>query len=264
MKSRKQVSHWLTQTLPVVEEAGTVLQKFFRKNFEIREKEEAGLVTSADLASEAILLDHFQKLTPHFGILSEEAGSKKSLNPNSEGRWIIDPLDGTTNFAHGFPMFCITLALELEKQVVLGLTYHPIFKEWYTAIRGEGARLNHKHLLRVSRRAQLREALLTTGFNYDRTTVKKEVERLSKVLANARAVRREGSAALDLAYVARGVFDGFWEEGLSPWDVAAGALLIEEAGGKVTRFDGSPFSLDAEEILAANLPLHPHLQRAIR
>jgi len=245
--------------------AGAVLTRYFHKKLHAREKKDAGIVTEADLAAEAAALKILnsrkgvKSKLPDFSYLTEESG--KGGQERSEGRWIIDPLDGTTNFFHGFPMFCVSIAAEWKGKVRAGVVYHPILDETYLAILGQGASMNRKPI-HVSRSSNLGHALLTTGFAYRKSIFKKEMQAFQNISEICRAVRRPGSAALDLAYTARGVFDGFWERGLSPWDVAAGSLLVTEAGGKVTDFGGNPFTFEAQEVLATNGLIHrPLLSR---
>ena len=241
--------------------SGALLARHFQKKIRVSEKAGAGLVTNVDLAAEAASLKILRKKFPDFGVLAEEAGIEKA---RSAGRWIIDPLDGTTNYVHGFPMFCVSIAAEWEGEIVAGVIYHPILKDTYTAIRDGGARLNGK-AIRVSKTRTPNESLLTTGFTYRKDEwLQAEMQAFERLSAVARAVRRPGSAALDLAYTARGVFDGFWERRLSPWDVAAGSLLVTEAGGKVTDFRGAPFRLECRELLASNGQIHGALLREVR
>lgn len=236
--------------------AGRVLRKHFGKPISIREKSNASLVTNADVEAEETCIKLLLKKFPDFGILAEESDPRRS---RGEGRWVIDPLDGTTNFVHRFPMFCVSIAAEWEDKVVVGVIYHPILREMVIAVRGRGATLNGKKIS-VSKTRKLAESLLTTGFTYQKKKLLHAemgaFERLSQI---ARAVRRPGSAALDMAYTGRGVFDGFWERNLAPWDVAAGSLIVEEAGGKVTDFQGKPFSIHARELVASNGILHNSL-----
>ncbi len=241
--------------------AGEVLAYYFDKKLRIREKPGAGLVTQADTEAESAALKVLKRDFPEFGFLTEESPEEGA---GRDGRFVLDPLDGTTNFVHRFPMFCVSLAAEWEDQVVVGVIYHPILKETYLGIRGKGARVNGNRL-RVSTTTELRDTLLTTGFTYQKEVhLRKEMEAFTQLSGIARAVRRPGSAALDLAYTARGVFDGFWERGLSAWDVAAGSLLIEEAGGKVTNFQGKGFDIRAREILATNGLVHGALRKIIQ
>jgi myo-inositol-1(or 4)-monophosphatase len=251
----------LSTAIEAAHAAGAVLSKNFGGRLRISEKENSSsLVTQVDLAAESAALKRLKRGRPDFSILSEESAP---LSTPAQARWIIDPLDGTTNYIHGFPMFCVSIGAEWEGELVAGVIYHPILKETYSATRGGGAFLDRKRL-RVSKTQSLRNSLLTTGFTYRKDrwlhTEMKAFEHLSAV---ARAVRRPGSAALDLAYTARGVFDGFWERRLSPWDVAAGVLLVREAGGQVTDFKGQPYSIENRELLASNRKLHPDLLRAV-
>lgn len=240
--------------------SGEILLKNFGKTLQVREKKGAGLVTQIDIASENASIRILKKAFPDFGFLTEESGTHEAQSP---GRWVIDPLDGTTNYIHRFPMFCVSIAAEWEEEIIAGVIYHPILKDTYTAIRGKGAFVNGKRL-RVSSTSRLTDSLLTTGFTYRKDEwLRAEMKAFENLSAVARAVRRPGSAALDLAYTARGVFDGFWERRLSPWDVAAGALLVQEAGGKVTDFQGHNFALGQSEILATNKTLHNALLRKI-
>ena len=240
--------------------AGRVLLRYFGRNFEVRKKDQAGLVTDADLEAEAAALRVLKKARPDFGFLAEESGSPRQAG---EGRWILDPLDGTTNFVHGFPMFCVSIAAEWRDRVVAGCIFHPVLDETYWAVRGQGAYIG-KRRMSVSKTKKLGESLLTTGFTYRKKELPLEMRPFEQLSGIVRAIRRPGSAALDLAYTARGVFDGFWERNLSPWDVAAGSLLVEEAGGRVTDFSGRPFSLEGSEILATNRLLHREFEAVMQ
>lgn len=244
--------------------AGRVLTKYHRLNqsvgIAVREKKGAGLVTAADLEAEAAAVKILKRARPDFGFLTEEA---KPVESKGHGRWIIDPLDGTTNFVHGFPMFCVSIAAEWKGEIVAGVVFHPILNDTYSATLGGGAFVNQQKLS-VSRTKRLRDSLLTTGFTYRKDKwLREEMEAFERLSAVARAIRRPGSAALDLAYTARGVFDGFWERRLSPWDVAAGILLVKEAGGKVTDFNGSKFVITSPQVLASNGRLHSDLKKAV-
>lgn len=236
--------------------AGQVLMHYFGGQLKISEKEGAGLVSNADIEAQEKSVAILRKAYPDFGFLTEEAAPEHTSSP---GRWIIDPLDGTTNYIHGFPMFCVSIAAEWNHELAVGVIYHPVLKETYVAVRGQGAFLND-HPLHVSKTELITNSLLTTGFTYRKDEfLKAEMSAFEKLSAKARAIRRPGSAALDLAYTARGVFDAFWERRLSPWDVAAGALIVTEAGGRVTNFSGGTFQLDGGEILASNSRLHSSL-----
>ncbi|MCC7441723.1 MAG: inositol monophosphatase [Bdellovibrionales bacterium] len=243
---------------------GAVLRRHYGRLLRINEKSDGtGLVTNADLGSENAILRKLKKARPDFGVLAEESGKAAGRGGEPEGRWIIDPLDGTNNFVHGFPMFCVSIAAEWRGTLVAGVIYHPVLDEMYVGIRGKGARMNGRRI-RVSNRGRIEDALLTTGFTYQKHKwLKVEMRAFEHLSSLARAVRRPGSAALDLAYTARGVFDGFWERRLAPWDVAAGAVLVREAGGTVSAFDSGPFDPEGREILAANRLLHPQLSRVL-
>ncbi|MBL7714679.1 MAG: inositol monophosphatase [Bdellovibrionales bacterium] len=243
--------------------AGKTLLKFYKRPYKISEKKGAGLVTEADLAAEKAAMRILEKARPDFDWLTEEAAPQGAIRAAdgiaSQGRWVCDPLDGTTNFVHKFPMFCVSLAAEWKGEVIVGVIYHPILKDLYVGIRGGGSFLNGKPM-KVSGTEKLSDSLLSTGFTYRKGQwLHAEMEAFERLSGIARAVRRPGSAALDLAYTARGVFDGFWERKLAPWDVAAGSLIIEEAGGTVTDFQGKPYRLGADGILASNPKLHPSL-----
>ena len=240
--------------------AGTVLLKYFRKQFEVMEKPGAGLVTLADITAERVAVAHLLKASSEMGFVTEEKTIAESAQ--KPGRWILDPLDGTTNFVHGFPMFCVSIGAEWEGKMRVGVIYHPILKELYVAVRGKGATVNGKPM-RTSTQSKLANTLLTTGFAYQKDRLTREIKAFSKLSTHVRGVRRPGSAALDLAYTARGVFDGYWERNLNPWDIAAGALLVQEAGGKVTDFEGHPFNVLHRDIVAANPKLHQELLRQI-
>ncbi len=245
--------------------AGKIIRKHFKSNrLRIKEKSgNQGLVTNADMEAEKAAIHILKKCEPRFGLLTEETNSEGRQKEGQRGMWILDPLDGTTNFIHRFPMFCVTIAAVIENEIEVGVTYHPILDELYTAIRKKGAFVNGTRM-QVSETKNMSNALFTTGFAYSaRNLLSTEMSTFEKVSMVARAVRRPGSAALDLAYTARGVFDGFWERHLSPWDMAAGALLVRESGGKVTDFSGEPFQVYDKEILASNSPLHLPLIKLI-
>ncbi len=245
--------------------AGAIHMKFFRKKFKITEKPGAGVVTEADFQSEAYLLKKILKAFPESDVITEESGLHKK--EGSRWKWIIDPLDGTSNFAHGFPWFCVSIGVERDGQLVAGAIYHPVLKELFLAEKGKGAYLhvgNKKERMRVSKVAKLEHALLGTGFYYFKgVELDREVERFGRMSERAQAVRRPGAAALDMAYVACGRYEGFWERGLSAWDVAAGFVLIQEAGGCVTDYEGKPVSVRDSEVLASNGHLHNALSQIL-
>lgn len=222
---------------------------------EIREKgRRADIVTAADRASERVIVQRLLADFPQASVLAEEGGA---IAGSSGERWIIDPLDGTTNYAHGYPLYCISIAFERDGELIAGVIYAPALGEWYAAQRGGGAACNDRPIA-VSQIERVADAMVCTGFHpadFQRNAVCFE-----RASARAQAVRRDGSAALDLAFVARGRFDGFWEFDLSAWDVAAGMLMVREAGGRVTRVDGGQPAVDSRSILATNARIHDELQ----
>jgi len=214
------------------------------------------IVTEMDRASEALIVKRITDAFPDHGILTEE---RAELTGQCPVRWIIDPIDGTTNYAHGFPVFCVSIALEVSGAIEYGCVYNPILDELFTASKGKGALLNGKPI-RVSRTNKLDSSLLATGFPYDiRTSKKTNLEHFSTFAKRVQAIRRAGSAALDLAYVACGRFDGFWEMKLKAWDVAAAGLIVTEAGGRITDFSGAPFDIHGHECLASNALVHDEM-----
>jgi myo-inositol-1(or 4)-monophosphatase len=232
----------------------------------VRAKGDIDLVTEADLASERLIIDRIRTHYPRHSILAEESGDSESGNPasgGSEWKWIVDPLDGTTNFAHAYPCFCVSLAVEKAGQLEIGVVYDPMRDEVFAAERGGGTTLNGRRIV-VSEVAELNSALLCTGFPYDVRERPHFALDFTNFTMAAQAVRRDGSAALDLAYVACGRFDGFWEDGLNPWDVAAGVLLIQEAGGVVTDFSGGPLDIYTPKVLVSNGQIHEQMIRVLK
>lgn len=239
-------------------EAGRILLEKFGRKINVSLKSDKNIVTEADLASEKYIVEQIKTHFPRHAVLAEESGATVLIEGN-EYRWIIDPLDGTTNFSHGYPCFCVSIGLEkIGAGIEIGVIYDPTRDEMFAAERGNGATLNGRRI-RVSEVSDLNEALLVTGFPYDVKKRERFVELFSKFVLNAQAVRRDGSAAIDLAYVACGRFDGFWEDGLSAWDTAAGILLIAEAGGRVTHYDAAPFDPHKPQMLASNGLLHEQM-----
>ena len=218
------------------------------------------MVTAVDRASEALIVGALAKERPDDGVLGEEGSSRQGT---TGVRWIIDPLDGTTNYAHGYPCYCVSIGLECKGRLEIGVVYNPMLDEMFSAERGRGASLNGRRI-RVSPTPTLKSALLCTGFPYDVRERNEFARHFANFIMNAQGVRRDGAAALDLAYVAAGRFDGFWEEGLKPWDVAAGALIIEEAGGRITDYRGDPIDIHKPPVVASNGLIHEEMMRVLR
>lgn len=233
--------------------AGHLLREGLDKPHEVRFKGAIDLVTEMDVAAEQLILGAIHGRYPDHEVLAEESGAGA---PTSSGyKWVVDPLDGTTNYAHGLPLYCVSIGLEKDGEPLLGVIYAPSLGEMYAAERGGGATLNDKRI-RVSDTTDVGRGLLVTGFPADVRDKGTNVEHFISVIREAQAVRRLGSAAIDMAWVASGRFDGFWEPRLSPWDMCAGCVIVEEAGGRVTRYDGSKFSIYGREVLASNGHLH--------
>lgn len=244
--------------------AGELQLRYYRKRLAVREKARSSLVTEVDLRSEALIRRTIEKKFPAFQFRGEETGEIAGRSASAP-MWHVDPLDGTTNFVHGFPLFCVSIGLALGDEPLVGVIHIPTLGETFHGSKGNGAQLNRAPL-HVSRRARLSECLLTTGFAYMREgrRLSPEIHRFEQAHLEARAVRRPGAAAIDLAYVAAGVFDGFWERNLSSWDICAGALLVREAGGKVTNYKGGEFRLHGNEILATNGHIHRGMQKLLK
>lgn len=248
----------LNFAIETAREAGQILLEKFGRKISVNKKGEIDLVTEADLASEKLIIEKIKSQYPKHSILAEESGEAVFIDGADRWKWIVDPLDGTTNFAHGYPCFCVTLALEHNDEIVIAATFDPTRDEMFSAEKGSGASLNGKPV-RVSETEILSEALLVTGFPYDVARRDNFAGNFTRMLLKSRAIRRDGSAAIDMAYVACGRFDGFWEEGLNPWDVAAGVLLIEEAGGRVSRYDGEKIDVYTPPICASNGWIHEEM-----
>lgn len=235
---------------------GEILISRFGSSNNVRLKGLINLVTEADIMTEKAVVGVIRERYPDHQIMAEEGVAEEG---KSDYKWIIDPLDGTTNFAHGYPVFSVSIALEVRGEVAAGVVYNPILRELFTAEKGKGAFLSDKRL-KVSTTDKLIDSLLSTGFPYVRMTGgPTNLEYFNKAIMNCQEIRRDGSAALDLCYVAAGRFDGFWELMLKPWDDAAGILMITEAGGRVTDLKGGPYSIYSDEILATNGLIHEEL-----
>jgi myo-inositol-1(or 4)-monophosphatase len=246
----------------IAREAGALLMHHFHQHLKIEYKGEADLVTAADRAAEVLIRERIRQQWPTHDVLGEEQGLS---DQGSEYRWYVDPLDGTTNFAHGFPVFCVSIALEHQVLEVKGkriaaVIYDPTRDELFSAEQGRGAQLNGE-TIHVSKTAALKESLLATGFPSHKRHKNPNIYFYHQITLHSHGVRRAGSAALDLCNVAAGRFDGFWEFNLNPWDTAAGVLIVEEAGGKVTRFNGAPFEINSRETVASNGLIHEALLR---
>lgn len=256
--------NWVPKAAEIAREGGARLREFFAQGVETEYKGDVDLVTVADRTVEKLIRGRLSEVFPEHGIYGEE-GTRERLD--AEYRWYVDPLDGTTNFAHGFPQFCVSMGLEhrpagtkpeQDGTLVAAVIYDPLRDELFAAERGQGARLNGRPV-HASRISQIAEALLATGFPSRKRHASPNIHFYQEFTLRSHGVRRAGSAALDLAYVASGRLDAFWEFNLNPWDTAAGVLLVQEAGGKVTRFDGTPFRLDSREVLASNGLIHQEL-----
>lgn len=236
------------------QEAGALLLAYAGTGFHIEYKNPINLVTDADRAAEQCVIDRIKSYFPTHRFLAEERGHLEEAQ--SPYLWVIDPLDGTTNFAHGYPVYCVSIGLEYEGRCVLGAIFDPTRNELFTAIEHRGAQLNGRPI-HVSATAALDKSLLVTGFAYDiRETPRNNLDHFVKFALKARGIRRTGSAALDLCYVAAGRFDGFWEVRLNPWDLAAGSVIVREAGGRLTDFSGRDLSIYGQELVASNGRIH--------
>ncbi len=253
----------------IAREAGALLRGFYERGVATEYKGDVDLVTEADRASEKLIRERLQSVFPTHGVYGEE-GTREALD--AEFRWYVDPLDGTTNFAHGFPVFCVVLgcerrpaglAADADGEMVAGVIYDPLRDELFSAEQGRGAFLNGRSIA-VSKTERLQESLTATGFPSHKRHRSPNVHFYQEITLRSHGVRRAGSAALDLAYVACGRLDGFWVFHLNPWDTSAGVLLVQEAGGKVSHFDGSAFTLDSRETLASNGKIAPELEHIFK
>ncbi len=251
----------INSVIEIAKEAGQIIREGFGKNFSVEFKtNKSNLVTEIDKKSEKLIVDYIQKKYPSHGIIAEEGSDKRG---SSEYAWVVDPLDGTTNFAHGLPIFSVSIGVVKGTETICGAVYDVMRDVIYSAEKGSGAFQNWKKIS-VSTNSDLEQSLLVTGFPYD---IKKNpshaIERFNAFLTEARAVRRLGSAAIDFCYVASGVFDGFWEVHLNPWDICAGKLIVEEAGGIVTDFNGNEIDIFSKQILATNNSIHKRMMEIL-
>jgi myo-inositol-1(or 4)-monophosphatase len=251
----------LAFAIDLARKVGNHIAQNATKRKQVHYKGEVDLVTQFDKKSQDMIVSELIKKHPRYGVLSEEGVSH---NEQASFRWIVDPLDGTTNFAHGLPIWAISIALECEGDILLGVVYEPNSQEIFSAIKNSGAFKGGKKI-KVSRVRRLSQALLVTGFPYDiRTSTKNNLNHFCNFAVRAQAVRRLGSAALDLCYTACGRFDGYWELKLSPWDQAAGSLILREAGGMITDFIGAKFNIYGDEVLGTNHLIHKQMMDVLR
>ena len=247
--------------IQVAKKAGRILHNRLGRVKKVGYKGAVNLVTEMDLLSEKIIVSEIRQRYPDHRILAEE---KTHPRGDSSYRWVIDPLDGTTNYAHGYPIFCVSIGLEKNADIILGVVYDPSRNDLFVGEKGKGARLNGRRI-QVSTTPRLSGSLLATGFPYDlRESPVNNFDHFENFALRVHAVRRAGSAALDLCYVAAGRFDGFWEMKLGPWDLAAGSLIVKEAGGKVTDFQGRPIHLDGKHVLASNGKIHREMIKILK
>src|SRR5574337_1302965 len=249
------MENYMTTAIEIAREAGALLTQLFAGPLEITYKRRSDFVTEADRRSEALIVERLRSHFPQHGIVAEEGGGQRA---QSDYCWYVDPLDGTPTFAHGFPVFCVTLGLAYHGEVVAGVVYDPTREELFTVERGSGAYLNGRRL-HVSKTASLSECLVATGFPPFASDHGLNIEFCFRFTQLSHGIRRAGSAALDLCSVAAGRFDGFWELKLNPWDKAAGSLLVTEAGGRVTGITGGPFELLGDDVFASNGFVHDQM-----
>ena len=250
---------YLDFAIELARAGGDVLKHYMTREKQIELKSRANLVTIADKESEALVIQRIKDRYPTHAILAEESGASGS----GEGKWIIDPLDGTTNFAHQYPFFCVSVAFEQRGEVLCGAVYDPLRDEMFSGARGIGSFVNGQQI-RVSDTPKLGSALIMTGFPYSvREKIRLAMSQFEAFIIESQAVRRGGSAALDLCYVAIGRCDGFWELDLHPWDTAAGQVILEEAGGQVTDFKGNSYTPYMKQILASNGKIHREMSSVL-
>jgi myo-inositol-1(or 4)-monophosphatase len=242
-------------------ESGRIQKKYFQKALSISYKGEINLVTNVDVECQGRIIELLAEQFPDDEVISEE---KTNVYETGKNRWIIDPLDGTTNYAHGYPFFCTSIGYEVDGEIIVGVVYNPIADELFWAEKKQGSFFNGEKIS-VSTAREMKQALLVTGFPYDvATNPHNNLNHWASFLVRAQALRRDGSAGLNLSYVAAGRFDGFWELKLSPWDMAAGVLIVAEAGGRVTGLRGETFDLYRGDIVASNGLIHQEMVSVIR
>jgi myo-inositol-1(or 4)-monophosphatase len=252
--------HELRFAIETARLAGDILKKGLRRKRNVSRKGKVDLVTETDLKSERFITERIRENFPSHSILAEEGSDKETA---SAYQWIIDPLDGTTNYAHGYPAFCVSIGLEVDGEMMVGAIYDPVHDDSFYASRGGGAFMNRKRIS-VTAEKKLSDSLLATGFPYDiRESKIDNLANFARLYKASRGIRRGGSAALDLCYLACGRFDGFWELKLHPWDTAAGIVIVQEAGGRVTDFKNRKYSIYGEEILASNGKIHEQLRKML-
>ena len=255
------MDNYLREAEAIAHKAGRMIKENINTSTEIFFKGAVDLVTDFDNRAQRMIFDHLSSCYPEHDFMGEEGLSK---DRGGEFRWIIDPLDGTTNYAHGFPIFCVSIALERKGEIVVGVVFDPMREEMFSAEKGGGAFLDGKKI-QVSSVDDLDKSLVATGFPYDlRQTRVNNIDHFNNFLVRVQAIRRCGSAAMDLCYVACGRFDGFWELKLNPWDVAAGVLIVEEAGGNISDFKNGEFSIFGSEILASNGLIHNQMVEVLQ
>ena len=262
MKLPREIEELLNLARDAALEAGALLKNGYNHPHCIDYKGTVDLVTEMDRASEKLIIDKIKNRYPHHRFHAEESAGGEI--PQAEYLWFIDPLDGTTNYAHNLPIFSVTLALRYQGEIVLGAINPPLLGEFYWAVKGRGA-FRNEEAIKVSLETRLEHALLGTGIPYDiRENPERILDNFGRFSLASQGVRRPGTASIDLAYLACGRYDGFWEEGLKPWDVASGILLIEEAGGKISGFNGEPYQMGQRDFLASNGFLHGEMLNSIK
>lgn len=263
--SKKDVKDINTFTQELAKSTAKILLKYFRHHMQVQHKKNSGIVTTADLSAEKHILQQINKHYPFSRFIAEESKSTHHLRECGEGlTWVIDPLDGTSNYASGIGWFCISIGTVLDDNIVSGVIYNPITQEMFSAYLGGGAYLNKKKIV-VSTEKKLKDLVLSTGFYYMRSKeLHREIKRFETVINEVRAVRRFGSAALDIAYTAAGRYDGFFEIGLSPWDVAAGMIIADEAGAVTTNYRGKPTNIFEKSLVITNGKFHSALLKLLK